>query len=78
MPQELARVNRLVSFRAARAMSSGSHSTSAAERSAMSRPSLNTSAPGGVYSNIRCMSWVIISTVTPCRFSPRKNSMISV
>lgn len=77
MPQELARVNRLVSFRAARAMSSGSHSTSAAERSAMSRPSLNTSARG-VYSNIRCMSWVIISTVTPCRFSPRKNSMISV
>ena len=32
----------------------------------------------GVYSNIRCISCVIITTVTPRSLSLRKNSMISV
>ena len=31
-----------------------------------------------VYSSIRCISWVIITTVTPCSFSPRRNSIMSV
>lgn len=47
----------------------GSHRTPAGLRSAMSAPSQKTSARW-VYSSIRCMSWVIVTTVTPWAFSP--------
>ena len=59
--QRFASVKRLVSFNAARATSDGSHSTCDALQSAISCPSENTSALG-VYSNIRCISCVIMLT----------------
>ena len=43
----------------------------------MTLPALKTTALG-VYSSIRCMSWVINTTVMPCWFSSRRKSMISV